>query len=162
MGVKLGVQDTEWHLGLSLPSLLVPLPCSPTEDGLLRCKQLTLLLDWAEQFAAESRQSDKAVAFSMLLGDLNFDNCLLGDRRLQRGGPGVLALTTERWPLCRPRTRATAPSFQPLPGSLQAGHTSGAALGPGYRAWGGGRWTLRGLAETPTDTTLPRPPKESC
>ncbi|KAM4824813.1 sphingomyelin phosphodiesterase 5 isoform X2 [Urocitellus parryii] len=48
---------------------------APTEDGLLRCKQLTLLLDWAEQFEAESRQSGEAVAFSVLLGDLNFDNC---------------------------------------------------------------------------------------
>uniref|UniRef100_F1RSL3 sphingomyelin phosphodiesterase n=1 Tax=Sus scrofa TaxID=9823 RepID=F1RSL3_PIG len=50
---------------------------APSEDGLLRCKQLTLLLDWAEQFEAESRQSDEAVAFSVLLGDLNFDNCSL-------------------------------------------------------------------------------------
>lgn len=41
----------------------------------MRCQQLTLLLDWAEQFEAESRQSDEAVAFSVLLGDLNFDNC---------------------------------------------------------------------------------------
>ncbi|XP_005613418.1 sphingomyelin phosphodiesterase 5 isoform X8 [Equus przewalskii] len=48
---------------------------APNEDGPLRCQQLTLLLDWAEQFEAESRQSDEAVAFSVLLGDLNFDNC---------------------------------------------------------------------------------------
>ena len=53
-------------------------PPRPAEDGLLRCKQLTVLLDWAEQFEAESRQSDEAVAFSVLLGDLNFDNCSLG------------------------------------------------------------------------------------
>ncbi|XP_019485669.1 PREDICTED: sphingomyelin phosphodiesterase 5 [Hipposideros armiger] len=50
---------------------------APSEDGPLRCKQLTLLLDWAEQFEAESCQSDEAVAFSVLLGDLNFDNCSL-------------------------------------------------------------------------------------
>ncbi|XP_012503410.1 PREDICTED: sphingomyelin phosphodiesterase 3 [Propithecus coquereli] len=47
---------------------------APPEDGPLRCKQLTLLLDWAEQFEAESGQSDEVVAFSVLLGDLNFDN----------------------------------------------------------------------------------------
>lgn len=28
-----------------------------------------------EEFEAENRQSDEAVAFSVLLGDLNFDNC---------------------------------------------------------------------------------------
>lgn len=56
---------------------LAPPPRS-AEDGLLRCKQLTVLLDWAGQFEAESRQSDEAVAFSVLLGDLNFDNCSLG------------------------------------------------------------------------------------
>lgn len=60
----------------------------------MRCKQLTLLLDWAEQFEAESRHSDEAVAFSVLLGDLNFDNCSLGQGRLQRDGVGVLAPPT--------------------------------------------------------------------
>lgn len=59
---------------LPVPTLA---PSGSAEDGLLRCKQLTLLLDWAEQFEAESRQSDEAVAFSVLLGDLNFDNCSL-------------------------------------------------------------------------------------
>ncbi|XP_005086043.1 LOW QUALITY PROTEIN: sphingomyelin phosphodiesterase 5 [Mesocricetus auratus] len=48
---------------------------APVEDGHVRCKQLTLLLEWVEEFEAESRQSDEAVAFSVLLGDLNFDNC---------------------------------------------------------------------------------------
>lgn len=51
----------------------------------MRCKQLTLLLDWTEQFEAES-QSDETVAFSVLLGDLNFDNCSLGQGGLPRGG----------------------------------------------------------------------------
>ncbi|XP_032465484.1 uncharacterized protein LOC116742267 [Phocoena sinus] len=50
---------------------------SPREDGLLRRTQLTLLLDWAELSEVESRQSDEAVAFSVRLGDLNFDNCAL-------------------------------------------------------------------------------------
>ncbi|CAK6439020.1 unnamed protein product [Pipistrellus nathusii] len=56
---------------------------APSGDGHLRCKQLTLLLNWAEQFEAESRSSDEAVAFSVLLGDLNFDNCCLNDAREQ-------------------------------------------------------------------------------
>ncbi|XP_008569922.1 PREDICTED: sphingomyelin phosphodiesterase 3 [Galeopterus variegatus] len=51
---------------------------APSEDGPLRCSQLTLLLDWAEQFEAESRHTGEAVAFSVLLGDLNFDNCSRG------------------------------------------------------------------------------------
>ncbi|XP_011373174.1 sphingomyelin phosphodiesterase 3 isoform X1 [Pteropus vampyrus] len=55
----------------------------PTEDGPLRCKQMTLLLDWVEHFEAESCQSDEAVAFSVLLGDLNFDNCSLDQAQEQ-------------------------------------------------------------------------------
>lgn len=72
------------------PSSSTPLPA---EDGPLRCKQLTLLLGWAEQFEAESRHNDEAVAFSVLLGDLNFDNCSLGEGRLRPGGAGRVA-----WP----------------------------------------------------------------
>ncbi|XP_062043869.1 LOW QUALITY PROTEIN: sphingomyelin phosphodiesterase 5-like [Lepus europaeus] len=87
---------------------------APTEDGPLRCEQLTLLLEWAEQFEAESGQSDEAVAFSVLLGDLNFDNhsqdhareqehklfsrfrdpCRLGTRREQPWALGTLLSTT--------------------------------------------------------------------
>jgi hypothetical protein len=33
-----------------------------------------------EEFEAENRQSDEAVAFSVLLGDLNFDNCSQGKK----------------------------------------------------------------------------------
>lgn len=61
------------------------------EDGPLRCEQLSLLLDRAEQFEAESRRSDEDVAFSVLRGGLNFDNCSLGEGRAQgaarRPGP---------------------------------------------------------------------------
>lgn len=60
----------------------------------MRCKQLTLLLNWAEQFEAESSSSDETVAFSVLLGDLNFDNCCLSEGRPRRGGAGVLAPPT--------------------------------------------------------------------
>lgn len=84
-------------LGRAEGTPLPPLPIPSIEDGLLRCKQLTLLLDWAEQFEAESCQSGDAVAFSVLLGDLNFDNCskgeeLSGGGEAQRPGP-----PTERW-----------------------------------------------------------------
>ncbi|GAB1299489.1 Sphingomyelin phosphodiesterase 5 [Apodemus speciosus] len=51
---------------------------APAEDCHIRCKQLTLLLEWVEEFEAESRQSGEAIAFSVLLGDLNFDNCSQG------------------------------------------------------------------------------------
>ncbi|XP_059103081.1 sphingomyelin phosphodiesterase 5-like isoform X2 [Peromyscus eremicus] len=47
---------------------------APTEDGHVRCKQMTLLLEWVEEFEAESRHIGEVVAFSVLLGDLNFDN----------------------------------------------------------------------------------------
>ncbi|XP_059021479.1 sphingomyelin phosphodiesterase 5-like isoform X3 [Mustela lutreola] len=51
---------------------------APSGDAPLRCQQLTLLLDWIQQFEAQSRPGGDAVAFSVLLGDLNFDNCSLG------------------------------------------------------------------------------------
>lgn len=106
---------------------------APSEDGPLRCKQLTLLLGWIEQFEAESRQSGEAVAFSVLLGDLNFDNCSLGEGLRRRGGagrpgPAHQAPASPR----RPRAGAGAPALQPLPGPLPAGHAPGSALGPGY------------------------------
>ncbi|XP_059251322.1 sphingomyelin phosphodiesterase 5-like isoform X3 [Mustela nigripes] len=51
---------------------------APSGDVPLRCQQLTLLLDWIQQFEAQSCPGGDAVAFSVLLGDLNFDNCSLG------------------------------------------------------------------------------------
>ncbi|XP_032704167.1 sphingomyelin phosphodiesterase 5-like isoform X2 [Lontra canadensis] len=56
---------------------------APSGDAPLRCKQLTLLLDWIQQFEAQSRQGSDAVAFSVLLGDLNFDNCSLDHAKEQ-------------------------------------------------------------------------------
>lgn len=80
----------------------------------MRCKQLTLLLDWIEQFEAESRESGEAVAFSVLLGDLNFDNCSSGEGRLRRGGGGAAwprpAPPTTRWP--RPADHAQEQEHQ--------------------------------------------------
>lgn len=52
---------------------------------------MTQLLDWVEQFEADSQQSNDAVAFSVVLGDLNFDNCSPGEGRARSGegaGPG--------------------------------------------------------------------------
>ncbi|XP_032171766.1 sphingomyelin phosphodiesterase 5-like isoform X3 [Mustela erminea] len=56
---------------------------TPAGDAPLRCKQLTLLLDWIQQFEAQSRPGGDAVAFSVLLGDLNFDNCSLDHAKEQ-------------------------------------------------------------------------------
>lgn len=66
--------------GLGSPLWDKPTPTLLLGDGHVRCKQLTLLLEWVEEFEAESRQSDEAVAFSVLLGDLNFDNSSLGEK----------------------------------------------------------------------------------
>lgn len=41
---------------------------------------MALLLEWVEEFEAESRQSGETVAFSVLLGDLNFDNSSKGEK----------------------------------------------------------------------------------
>ncbi|XP_038616392.1 sphingomyelin phosphodiesterase 5-like [Tachyglossus aculeatus] len=48
---------------------------APEGDGHVRAKQLSLLLEWAEKFEAENSKAGDAVAFSVLMGDLNFDNC---------------------------------------------------------------------------------------
>ncbi|XP_012904899.1 sphingomyelin phosphodiesterase 5 isoform X3 [Mustela putorius furo] len=56
---------------------------APSGDAPLRCQQLTLLLDWIQQFEAQSRPGGDAVAFSVLLGDLNFDNCSLDHAKEQ-------------------------------------------------------------------------------
>ncbi|XP_025727088.1 sphingomyelin phosphodiesterase 5 [Callorhinus ursinus] len=77
---------------------------APSGDGPLRCKQLTLLLDWMEQFEAESRQSGEAVAFSVLLGDLNFDNCSLDHAKEQEH-----ELFSHFWDPCRLGTRREQP-----------------------------------------------------
>ena len=59
-------------------------PPRPAEDGLLRCKQLTVLLDWAEQFEAESRQSDEAVVKQIILVHKIPDRQCLGYHGKQR------------------------------------------------------------------------------
>ncbi|XP_074059208.1 sphingomyelin phosphodiesterase 5-like isoform X2 [Macrotis lagotis] len=67
---------------------------APEEDWAIRCEQLSLLLGWAEQFEAQSDKEDDAVAFSVLMGDLNFDNCSpgMGQRQMRKvdGTEGTL------------------------------------------------------------------------
>ncbi|XP_003340755.1 sphingomyelin phosphodiesterase 5 [Monodelphis domestica] len=56
---------------------------APEEDWAIRCEQLSLLLGWAEQFEAQRDKDTDAVAFSVLMGDLNFDNCSSDDAQEQ-------------------------------------------------------------------------------
>ncbi|XP_062317240.1 sphingomyelin phosphodiesterase 3 [Osmerus eperlanus] len=57
-------------------------------DAAVRCEQLDLLLEWGEEFRkATSRPSDEKedqVAFDVVLGDLNFDNCSSEDKLEQQ------------------------------------------------------------------------------
>uniref|UniRef100_A0A672TJD4 sphingomyelin phosphodiesterase n=1 Tax=Strigops habroptila TaxID=2489341 RepID=A0A672TJD4_STRHB len=48
---------------------------APAGDGAVREAQLTLALRWLQQFQQEQEQSGDVVAFDVLCGDLNFDNC---------------------------------------------------------------------------------------
>lgn len=54
-------------------------------DSSVRCEQLDLLLQWGAEFRQSSSQSPEGekvledlVAFDVILGDLNFDNCSSG------------------------------------------------------------------------------------
>ncbi|XP_043834629.1 sphingomyelin phosphodiesterase 5-like [Dromiciops gliroides] len=77
--VQLGMLDSRRIMGY--------LHCThlhaPEEDWAIRCEQLSLLLSWAEQFEAQSKKDDDAVAFSVLMGDLNFDNSSPDDAQEQ-------------------------------------------------------------------------------
>lgn len=60
------------------------LPWAPG-DASIRCEQLDLLLQWGAEFRQSSSQLSKGkkvledlVAFDVVLGDLNFDNCSSG------------------------------------------------------------------------------------
>lgn len=60
--------------------------CS-TEDSAIRCEQLDMLLEWLADFRKSTSSSSTAnpeelVAFDILCGDLNFDNCSSGEARL--------------------------------------------------------------------------------
>lgn len=54
------------------------LSLSHSGDGVIRCEQLDLLTRWIGEFRAARTQQDESVAFDVLCGDFNFDNCSPG------------------------------------------------------------------------------------
>lgn len=55
----------------------------PTDDSAVRCEQLDMLQDWLADFRKSTSSSSTAnpeelVAFDIVCGDLNFDNCSSG------------------------------------------------------------------------------------
>lgn len=70
-------------------------------DSSVRCEQLDLLLQWGAEFRQSSSQSPEGekvledlVAFDVILGDLNFDNCSSGTQSyilypIRQHDPGV-------------------------------------------------------------------------
>nr|XP_020468353.1 sphingomyelin phosphodiesterase 5-like [Monopterus albus] len=73
---------------------------APEGDGQIRYEQLNMITKWTGDFQTAYRQPDEDVAFDVLCGDFNFDNCSPGDAREQnhclfeeyrdpcRAGPG--------------------------------------------------------------------------
>ncbi|KAM6141760.1 sphingomyelin phosphodiesterase 5-like [Phoenicopterus ruber ruber] len=57
---------------------------APAADAAVRDAQLTLGLRWLQLFREEQEQRGDVVAFDVLCGDLNFDNCSPGDELNQR------------------------------------------------------------------------------
>ena len=142
-------------------------PPRRAEDGLLRCKQLTVLLDWAEQFEAESCQSEEAVAFSVLLGDLNFDNCSLG--KTGRPTPLIPRECIHTHPECCLSTDHQQEQEHQFfscfrdPCRLGTRREQPWALGtPGRGTRMGAGGPQEGSAEAPADTILPNPPQGRC
>lgn len=50
----------------------------PLGEGDVRCEQLDMVIKWIGEFQASTRQPDEEVAFDVLCGDFNFDNCSPG------------------------------------------------------------------------------------
>uniref|UniRef100_A0A8C5W9R1 sphingomyelin phosphodiesterase n=1 Tax=Leptobrachium leishanense TaxID=445787 RepID=A0A8C5W9R1_9ANUR len=50
---------------------------APEKDANVRCQQMSLLLQWVSEFQSEQRETGDIIAFDILCGDLNFDNCSL-------------------------------------------------------------------------------------
>lgn len=72
-----------------LDASLLPLP--PPEDSAIRCEQLDMLQDWLAEFRKSTSSSSTAnpeelVAFDVICGDLNFDNCSSGEVSPCSGG----------------------------------------------------------------------------
>jgi sphingomyelin phosphodiesterase 3 len=62
---------------------------APPEDSAIRCEQLDLLQDWLADFRKSTSSSSAAnpeelVAFDVICGDLNFDNCSSDDKLEQQ------------------------------------------------------------------------------
>ncbi|XP_065520657.1 sphingomyelin phosphodiesterase 3-like isoform X1 [Lathamus discolor] len=57
---------------------------APAGDGAVRDAQLRLALRWLQRFQQEQARGGDLVAFDVLCGDLNFDNCSRGDQLNQR------------------------------------------------------------------------------
>ncbi|XP_075711246.1 sphingomyelin phosphodiesterase 5-like [Rhinoderma darwinii] len=52
---------------------------APESDATIRCDQMSLILQWVSDFQAGNTQDGELVAFDVLCGDLNFDNCSSDD-----------------------------------------------------------------------------------
>ena len=72
-------------------------PVRPSGDASVRCEQLDLLLQWGAEFRQSSFRSGEGekvledlVAFDVILGDLNFDNCSSGNGQPET--PGLLTV----------------------------------------------------------------------
>uniref|UniRef100_A0A8C3UIC9 sphingomyelin phosphodiesterase n=1 Tax=Catharus ustulatus TaxID=91951 RepID=A0A8C3UIC9_CATUS len=57
---------------------------APAPDAAIRGDQLTNILDWLRKFRQDVEKNGDLVAFNVLCGDLNFDNCSRGDAPNQR------------------------------------------------------------------------------
>lgn len=71
-------------LGLGCSSSIGSLWLCPTDDSAIRCEQLDMLQDWLADFRKSTSSSSTAnpeelVAFDIVCGDLNFDNCSSGE-----------------------------------------------------------------------------------
>ncbi|KAJ1212415.1 hypothetical protein NDU88_000078 [Pleurodeles waltl] len=57
---------------------------APEADGHIRCAQLTTLLTWITDFQEKNASPTDLVAFDVLCGDFNFDNCSPDDHLEQK------------------------------------------------------------------------------
>ncbi|XP_014118473.1 PREDICTED: sphingomyelin phosphodiesterase 3, partial [Pseudopodoces humilis] len=57
---------------------------APAPDATIRDQQLSLSLRWLRDFRGDQEQPGDLVAFDVLCGDLNFDNCSRGDAQNQQ------------------------------------------------------------------------------
>lgn len=48
---------------------------APEGDGPIRCEQMTVMMEWIKEFQQSTLKTGEKVAFDVLCGDFNFDNC---------------------------------------------------------------------------------------